>query len=60
MLKVDQHFLLTGDCLTFSDPDHLSSCGEELLGEKLKAHLPGRIPKAGGGHIRKAAEATFI
>lgn len=40
VLKVDQSFLLTGDCLTFSDPDHLSSCGEELLGEKLKAHLP--------------------
>ncbi|MHC2372018.1 hypothetical protein ACVIQT_006666 [Bradyrhizobium diazoefficiens] len=26
--------------LTFSDPDHLSACGEELLGEKLKAQLP--------------------
>ncbi|MDH2342051.1 acyltransferase family protein [Bradyrhizobium sp. SSUT77] len=40
VLKVDQYLLFTDDCLTFSDPDHLSACGEALLGNKLKVHLP--------------------
>jgi hypothetical protein len=40
VLKVDKYLLFTDDCLTFSDPDHLSACGEALLGNKLKVHLP--------------------
>jgi hypothetical protein len=40
VLKVDRYLLLTGSCLTYGDPDHLSTCGEELLGVKLKAKLP--------------------
>lgn len=40
LFNVDRYFLISNDCLTFSDPDHLSACGEELMGEKLKEHLP--------------------
>ncbi|MDE2243685.1 MAG: hypothetical protein KGK01_15015, partial [Bradyrhizobium sp.] len=40
VLKINSDFLLTGDCLTFSDFDHLSSCGEKLLGARLKHFLP--------------------
>jgi peptidoglycan/LPS O-acetylase OafA/YrhL len=42
VLDISRHFLLTGDCLTFSDGDHFSVCGEKLLGERLKAFLPDR------------------
>ena len=40
LFNVDRYFLISNDCLTFSDPDHLSACGEELMGDKLKDHLP--------------------
>jgi peptidoglycan/LPS O-acetylase OafA/YrhL len=40
VFKIDSHFLVTGDCLTFSDFDHLSTCGEKLLGARLRLFLP--------------------
>lgn len=40
LFNVDRSFLVSNNCLTFSDPDHLSACGEELMGDKLNDHLP--------------------
>lgn len=35
LVLMDGKFLVQGDCLTFQDKDHLSSCGEELVGRPL-------------------------
>lgn len=45
LFNVDRYFLITNDCLTFSDPDHLSACGEELMGDKLRQQLPWLNPR---------------
>lgn len=35
VLQVDRNFLRRGNCITFRDQDHLSSCGEQILGLAL-------------------------
>lgn len=39
VLKFNEDSLLAGDCMTFSDTDHLSSCGEALFGPAIAAAL---------------------
>lgn len=39
ILKIDTHFLRSGECLRFRDADHLSACGEDTVGAKLKEAL---------------------
>lgn len=38
-LKFDVDTLLRGDCMTFSDVDHFSRCGEKYFGEEIAAVL---------------------
>ncbi|MGV7215891.1 acyltransferase family protein [Bradyrhizobium sp. UFLA05-112] len=40
VVRPDAMRLLEGNCLTYRDADHLSVCGELIIGEKLKAALP--------------------
>lgn len=37
ILQMQGDFLLQGSCLAFRDEDHLSSCGEQTVGERLRA-----------------------
>ena len=39
VLEINSEFLLVDGCLTFRDADHLSVCGEEIVGEALMEHL---------------------
>jgi peptidoglycan/LPS O-acetylase OafA/YrhL len=39
VVKPDRDFLRVGDCLTYRDVDHLSVCGEKIVGENLKSVL---------------------
>jgi len=32
---------LLNDCLTYRDRNHLSACGEKIVGEKIKSRLAG-------------------
>jgi peptidoglycan/LPS O-acetylase OafA/YrhL len=41
ILAIDQNFLLLNDCLTYRDRNHLSACGEKIVGEKIKSRLAG-------------------
>ncbi|MEP6834586.1 MAG: acyltransferase family protein [Gemmatimonas sp.] len=41
ILAIDSQFLWLNGCLTFRDTDHLSVCGEEIVGERLKKHAIG-------------------
>ena len=35
IIKINQDFLLVGDCLTFRDADHFSGCGEMIVGKRI-------------------------
>lgn len=39
ILKIKSDFLKVGECVTFRDTDHLSKCGELLVGERIKVAL---------------------
>lgn len=41
VVKPDVMTLMQDSCLTYRDLDHFSVCGERIVGEKLKAILPG-------------------
>ena len=38
-LKIDEDFMRIGDCITYFDQDHFSSCGEQILSQTLKPVL---------------------
>jgi hypothetical protein len=40
VINQDAIGLLNGDCLMYRDSDHLSVCGESIIGKDLKALLP--------------------
>jgi len=39
LLRIEPDTLLTGDCLAYRDPDHFSTCGELLMGRRMKRGL---------------------
>lgn len=43
IVPMDRDFLVQGDCLTFQDADHLSACGEGLVGERLARGLQAQL-----------------
>jgi peptidoglycan/LPS O-acetylase OafA/YrhL len=38
-MKIDEDFMRIGDCITYFDQDHFSSCGEQILSQTLKPVL---------------------
>ena len=43
ILEIDKDFLMLNDCLTYRDMNHLSVCGEKVVGEKIKSKLDGHL-----------------
>jgi hypothetical protein len=42
ILEIDKNFLMFEECLTYRDRNHLSACGEKIVGEKIKSKFDGR------------------
>ena len=37
--EIESEFLVTGDCITYRDADHLSTCAEEMLSDDMRRLL---------------------